>query len=117
MEELFANMIIPSLITGFSFFAVGSIFHHSPPGEINGLIGYRTKSSMKSQERWDFAQEYSSRHMMYNGVALMILSALGYFLPIDVEIKQLIGVGLLIASSIVMIATTEIAIRKRFKDK
>lgn len=117
MEDIFTNMIVPSLITGFMFFAIGSILHHSPPSEINGVIGYRTSSSMKSQERWDFAQKYSAKHMMYNGVALMIISALGYFLPIDGESKQIAGVGLVIASAIVMIATTEIAIKKRFKDK
>ena len=117
MEDIFANMIIPSLITGVAFFGIGSILNFSPPGEVNGFIGYRTNSSMKSQERWDFAQKYSSRHMMFSGLIMAFISLLGYFLPIDVESKQILGIGLVLASAAIMIISTERAIKKRFKDE
>ena len=110
-------MIFPSLYTGFVFTFIGAILYSSSPGEINGIIGYRTSSSMKSQERWDFAQKYSAKLMQYIGSAMVILSALGYFVPNEFEYKQEIGIGLLITSAIVLIVFTEMAIKKRFKNK
>lgn len=117
MEEIFSNMIVPSLITGCVFTFIGSIIDWAQPTEINGFVGYRTGSSMKSQERWDFAQKYSSKLMMICGVVMIVLSAFGYFIPNTVEFKQEIGLGLIIASAVLLITLTEIAINRRFKDK
>lgn len=117
MQEIIDTMIFPSLYVGFVFTAIGAIIYSAQPTEINGFIGYRTGSSMKSQERWDFAQKYSSKVMMICGVTMIVLSALGHFIPHDVEYKQEIGLGLIVISAIVMIALTEIALKRRFKNK
>ncbi|MGV3461658.1 MAG: SdpI family protein [Flavobacterium sp.] len=117
IEEIFSHMMIPSLISGVSFAFIGAFMYAAPPGEINGLVGYRTSSSMKSQERWDFAQKYSAKLMQYIGGIMVILSGLSYFIPVDTDTKQIAGIVLLVASAIVLITLTEMAIRKRFKDK
>ena len=117
MEEIFSHMMIPSLISGISFTFIGAFMYAAPPGEINGLVGYRTSSSMKSQERWDFAQKYSAKLMQYIGGFMFIISALAYFIPVDTDSKQIAGIIVLVASAVVLITLTELAIRKRFKDK
>jgi len=117
MEDIFSQMMIPSLIPGVIFTFIGAILYETPPGEINGLVGYRTRSSMKSQERWDFAQKYSSKLMQYIGSIMAVLSALAYFIPVDTDAKQVAGIILLLASAVVLIASTEIALKKRFKNK
>ncbi|MBQ6885985.1 MAG: SdpI family protein [Lachnospiraceae bacterium] len=53
---LICNSLIPLMMWG-----IGSWFEKKPPEGINGVIGYRTKRSMKSQEAWDFAQRYMGR--------------------------------------------------------
>lgn len=116
IQDIIDNMIFPSMYVGFVFTVIGAILYSAQPTEINGFIGYRTGSSMKSQERWDFAQKYSSKVMMFCGVSMIVLSALGYFIPEEVEFKQEIGLGLIVSSAIVMIALTEIALKRRFKN-
>jgi uncharacterized membrane protein len=117
IKDIIDSMIFPSLYVGFVFTFLGAIMYSAQPTEINGFIGYRTSSSMKSQERWDFAQKYSSKVMMICGSVMIVLSMLGYFVPNDYEDKQLIGIWLLLISAITIIAVTEIAIKRRFKNK
>ena len=49
---------------GLIFLIAGYIQHRFPPKKINHLYGYRTSASMKSQESWDFAQEYSAKKVI-----------------------------------------------------
>ncbi|ELP8701838.1 SdpI family protein [Staphylococcus pseudintermedius] len=37
-------------------FLLAIAFQHNPPQEINYLIGFRTKKSMKNQKNWEIAQ-------------------------------------------------------------
>ena len=116
MEDFAANIALPSLITGIIFSLLGWAFYQSPPSEINPLVGYRTKSSMKSQECWDFAQKYSAKQMVYIGLIMIALSLLSYFIPVDIDSKQIGGVVLLVLSAIYMIAMTEMALKKQFPE-
>ena len=54
---------------------VGVVFWMYPPKKINGLYGYRTTRSCKSQEAWDFAQRYSAKLMTIFGLAALIVAA------------------------------------------
>ena len=38
----------------------GYLMYKHTPKDINGLVGYRTAMSMKNQETWDFANNYSA---------------------------------------------------------
>lgn len=116
MEPFFENIAIPSFITGIVFSVIGSFMAESPPSEINGVVGYRTKRSMKSQAHWDFSQKYSGKFMGFGGLVLVVLSALSYFIPVDIETKQIAGLVALVTLSVVMIVATERALIRKFKD-
>lgn len=87
-----------------------------PPKKINHLYGYRTTASMKSQERWDFAQKYSTGKMFQAGAALFIMSFLGLAIQVPEEINPVTGIFLMLASCAFMLATTGKALRKNFND-
>ena len=114
MDDFGSHIAIPSFITGIVFALLGGAFYQSPPSEINPLVGYRTRLSMKSQKHWDFAQKYSAKQMERAGYVMVILSVLSYFLPVDTEYKQTGGLILLVVCSIYMIVSTELALRKQF---
>ena len=57
---------------GLVFLAAGLIQRFFPPKKINSFYGYRTTNSMKSQPRWEFAQQYSSGLMMLAGFFLLL---------------------------------------------
>ncbi|MES2487335.1 MAG: SdpI family protein [Bacteroidota bacterium] len=111
MENYFGNVAV---ICGLVFLIMGFIMYKWPPKTINWLYGYRTGSSMKSQERWVFAQKYSALQMIRSGGALLLMGlALGLF---GADIPLITGagtVGLLISAGYLLI-TTERAIKKRF---
>ena len=75
--------LIPFLC-GILFLIAGLIMLYYPPKNINGLYGYRTESSMKSKERWDFAQHYSAIELIKVSILLILLSLIGivYYPPI-----------------------------------
>lgn len=63
------NMLIPAVMLIF-----GNVFEKNAPKTINAVYGYRTTRSMKTQETWDFAQEYFSRLWKKAGKWLSIVS-------------------------------------------
>jgi len=102
------------LLVGFIFALVGSLMYQFPPQDINPLVGYRTKNSMKSQERWDFAQKYSSKLMIYLGTGLMFLSVIGLVVNIDESTGGFISMGEILLVIIILIYKTESAIKQKF---
>lgn len=64
-------LICPVLMT-----ASGYLMQKHPPREINGLYGYRTARSSKSQEAWDFSQRYSAKLYVKWGRILTAVSLL-----------------------------------------
>lgn len=108
--------LIP-VITGLIFAIAGFVMLKFPPKNINALYGYRTKSSMKSQKRWDFAQNYAAKEMMKLGVVLAFLGVLGLVFEFQSTTATIIGLGLMILIVILLIVRVEAAIKKRFKEK
>lgn len=105
--------LIPAL-TGLIFVIAGIIMMKLPPKKINGLYGYRTASSMKSQERWEFAQMYSARELVKIGIILTLTSTLGLvYIPME-NIGLLMGLGFLLIASAFLLIRTEKAIKIRF---
>ncbi len=103
------------LLVGSIFMVMGFIMYKFPPKDINALYGYRTSSSMKNKARWDFAQIYSSKLMIYCGVALLLFSMVGLFFKPSEDIGVLIATIAIITSLVLLIYKTEIAIKKQFK--
>jgi len=105
--------LIPLLVGGVFLF-IGFLFYQFPPKKINGLYGYRTPASMESQERWDFAQKYSSVEMMKSGLLLLLLCLPGLIFFPPREAAVFIGLGLMLLVVIIMIVRVERAIKRKF---
>lgn len=103
------------ITTGLVFMLAGFLMYKFPPKKINGLYGYRTPSSMKSQERWDFAQKYSAKSMIKLGGFLSLCSFFGLVFNPSENIGVLIAMGLLLSTTVFLIFSVEIHIKKRFQ--
>lgn len=114
--ELVNTFLAVPLLTGVIFLLVGFIMKVAPPRKINSLYGYRTSSSMKSQERWDFAQKYSAIELMKAGGILIITSALGFVIESTDDTELIIGLGLLVAVIAILFLKVEKAIKSRFPE-
>jgi len=108
--------LIP-VMTGLIFVIAGFVMLKFPPKEINGLYGYRTKSSMKNQERWDFAQNYSAKEMVKLGLVLTLTGLFGFLFEPQEMLGMIIGLALMFLMMILLIIRVESAIKKTFKEK
>ncbi|MBD3583772.1 SdpI family protein [Flavobacterium selenitireducens] len=109
-----AHLGFVSLACGIVFIGAAVIMLLFPPRKINDFYGYRTSTSKKSQERWDFAQRFSSWRMIEAGIVLTIVSIFLEYGQIAKEIGVVVGIALLIASCLYMFLRTESAIKKKF---
>ena len=115
-------MVYTSYICPLIFLVVGIVFWMCPPKKINGLYGYRTTRSRKSQEAWDFAQRYSAKLMTMFGLAALVLAAVAHWLRnclcinSDYLILYDICITLLLPMIVAIppIVLTELELRKRF---
>ncbi len=98
---------LPLFLVGLAFSIAAFITMKFPPKKINGIYGYRTARSMKSQENWDIAQRYSSRLMLKQGLGILAIAGLLNVLPLPEEVAAIISVALLILSVIVLFVQTE----------
>lgn len=81
--------------------------------ERNGLVGYRTKWSMKNDETWKFAQEYSAKAIRYASALSIVIQLMAIFLS-EGETSILITAGSLTFCILFSILFTERALRKNF---
>jgi uncharacterized membrane protein len=99
--------VLTLFLVGLVFSLAAFISIKFPPKKINGIYGYRTSRSMKSQENWDTAQRYSSRLMLKQGLVMLAIAGLLNVLPLPEEVAAIISVALLILSVIVLFVQTE----------
>ena len=105
---MFLNPLFLSNITcGLLFVIAGFILKRYPTKHINALYGYRTKTSMKNQNIWDYAQIYASKQMIKAGAILIFLSLLGTIYTPKIEIALLLSIVILIAVVIFMVYRVE----------
>ena len=90
--------------------------YYLPPTKINSLYGYRTPASMKTQERWDFAQRYSTLQMLKGSIALIVVSLVGWVIPAGTAAKVSVGIVLIVLMVLYLFISTERAIKKRFNE-
>jgi uncharacterized membrane protein len=105
--------LIP-FMAGLAFTVAGLIMLKFPPKKINSLYGYRTANAMKSQERWDFAQNYSSKEMIKLGLLLSACCVFSFVTNFDPTINRNIGLSLLIVTVIGLLVRVERAINNKF---
>ncbi|MFP5437636.1 MAG: SdpI family protein [Bacteroidia bacterium] len=113
MEFYFGNI---ALLVGVVFFTMGGIMQKWPPKNINALYGYRTGSSMKSKERWDFAQGYSANIMIKGGIALTIIGLIMALFKIGIEVITAVGMVAMFVCIGYLLFSTETALKRKFKD-
>lgn len=106
--------LMPVLI-GLIFIVAGFVLSKFPPKDVNALYGYRTNNSMKSKERWDFAQKYSSDQIIRIGGFLFLTGiVVGIIYKPEVKIAMFLGLGLVITMVIVLFIRVEKAIKIKF---
>lgn len=111
------SMTLILSVSGLIFLLAGYIQQRFPPKKINHLYGYRTSTSMKSQESWDFAQAYSAKKMMKLGAYYIALSVLSYL--IDLHILWSVGIAVIIVTigPLFMLLQVESELKKHFPKK
>ncbi len=115
MIDLFSNsmFMIPALV-GLVMLIVGLIWLKYPPKEINALYGYRTKSSMKTQQRWEFAQKIGAKEMIIAGVILLIIAPLAALFNLSEAVGSMIALAVMLGIMAIMIVRVEMSIQKKF---
>lgn len=116
MNDVNQLILIP-LITGSIFMFGGLIMLVFPPKKINWLYGYRTTSSMKNQERWDFAQRYSAKETIKVGGLLLLTSSIGLVYQPNENTSTIIVSIMIIAATIALLVRVENAIKNRFSKR
>ena len=66
------NLFIPVIMLIFSLIMI-----KHPPKNINGIYGYRTYMSTRSQETWDYAHARFGRIWLKMSVLLLVMSVIG----------------------------------------
>jgi uncharacterized membrane protein len=106
---------ITLVLTGLIFTLSGYVLRKFPPKKINWLYGYRTRSAMKSQERWDFAQVRAGREMTSIGTILILLGCAGPWLPFSPSVAVGFALFLVIIFAFIPVIRVEAALKQRFK--
>lgn len=115
LESIFQNEITSiTVLSGVIFILAGIILYFFPPKKINGLYGYRTAASMKSQENWDFAQIYAAQKAILSGIFLSLVGILVGFVSMSENLQLVIGLSMLISSCIYLFVSTEKALKEKF---
>ena len=104
--------LIP-FMTGLIFTVVGFIMLKFLPKKINSLYGYRSANAMKSQERWDFAQNYFSKEMIKLGLLLIACCIFSFVTNFNPTTNRNSGLSLLIVMVIALLLRVERAIKNK----
>ena len=110
-------MVIPFIMLGF-----GYVMRKHPPKKINGVYGYRTSKSMKSNETWNFAHEFCGRIWVKVGLIMLLVSLLIFFITMRCKEDTLGLIILLVvllqtAILLISIIPAEKALGDLFDDK
>jgi immunity protein, SdpI family len=101
-----------SPLPGVIVLVAGAVLYRFPPKTINGLYGYRTPRSMRSQAAWNFANRYAAEQMMMAGVAcILVTAALTRWGALREPVATIVGV---LAAAGWIVGRTELVLRRRF---
>ena len=112
--EWTADLLQMPLLCGVIFMLAGLVMYVFPPKKINALYGYRTSSSMKSIERWHFAQRFSALKMMQGSVFLLFSSFLGLLVKMEGKTALIPGILFPLLVVFFILFTTENALKNKF---
>lgn len=114
--NIFIIYPLPSILflSGGIFYLAALVLSKFPPKKINYLYGYRTKASMKSQESWNFAQNYTSKKMKYMSLYIFIIGAFLSFLNIELMWSLWLGIIISVLMPVLMILEVEKELKTRY---
>lgn len=108
------NLLQMAFLAGIIFATAGLIQYIFAPKKINSLYGYRTRSSMKSEERWHFAQKYSALKLIAVGLFLLVVSLLPLVVAVGETVQIVLQPGIIMLSIAYLFYSTEKALKTRF---
>lgn len=116
MVDFLHPIFLLPILVGIILIITGLITLKFPPKKINSFYGYRTKNSMKDIERWNFAQQFSSKLTIKLGFFLSLTCLITMNVTyISYGIGLFIGLALIFLVVILLFTQTEKAIRSKFK--
>ena len=93
---------------------VEKVLSKYPPKKINHFYGYRTSTSMRSQEIWDFSQQYSADKIQRLGGLIILLGAIAFFINVQQLWAVWIGIALVTLLPVLLIIQIEKELKRRF---
>lgn len=115
-------MFVCDLLVPACMIIGGRLMWKHCPENINGIIGYRTRRSMKNLNTWKFAHEYCGRLWWRVGWAMLIISAVVHFMFYNSS-EGVIGTAGAVISTvecvclIASILPTEKALKRNFTEE
>lgn len=108
-------LFLVPVVSGLIFILAGYVMLKFPPKNINSIYGYRTNSSMKNKERWDFAQTYSAMESIKLGALLSLIGILGLWYHPATAVAMFMGITLLALTVLALLLRVENAIKRKFE--
>lgn len=102
------------IATGLILWAIAIYVKNNQPKSPNSTYGYRTPRSMKSQEAWDFSQEYSINLLIQSAKVLCGLAALSLLVDFSEEVGGYLATILILVAVLFPVLLTERELKKRF---
>lgn len=112
--EWTVNLLQMPLLCGIIFMIAGMAMYFFPPKKINSFYGYRTSSSMKSVERWHFAQYFSAVKLMQGSTFLLLSSFLGFVIKTKGKTATTLGILFPLLVVFFVLFATEKALKNKF---
>jgi uncharacterized membrane protein len=106
------TLLLAHLSVGPFLLILSFLYKRFPPKKINHLYGYRTPRSMRSQEAWDCANQYSASALMIVSAITCLTQLIAHILIGDAK-SILWAAGFLIVGLLVTIPLTEMYLKKR----
>ncbi len=72
---------------------------------------------MKTQERWDFAQRYSSNKMFWSGLILIVFSLSNLIFGLDIKFQLIISALVIVLTCVYLFYSTEKALKNNFTNE
>tara|TARA_B100001093_G_scaffold165709_1_gene158269 strand:- start:3063 stop:3395 length:333 start_codon:yes stop_codon:yes gene_type:complete len=100
IDHFFSLILV---VSGIIFRLAAFLHKRFPPKQINFFYGYRTRSSMKNIESWNFAQSLTSRKMKNMSFCLIGLGLIMSFVKLEMLLSLWIGTTIVISMVVLMI--------------
>jgi uncharacterized membrane protein len=110
-ENFFSNV---PLLAGTALLLSASLMLVFPPRNVNGLYGYRTPGSMKTPERWKFAQKFAAQRMLESATMLLLTGLICHFASWPAKTVSWIAFVEIPIAIIYLIWRTETALKRNF---